>query len=279
MTDDQHSSQPELPRRQRATKIRTSLLKTAAIASVASAATLALVRPDLAEQPSAHAPVHLPAGEEPVTVAVPAPSPTASQAADEPSLKLLTFIATRSRLRAERDGHNRVTFPAKFQRTSTHAPRIAVNEERLFEARRLAFESRQRDLRSKIGLVRDEIAGFQTQRDAKEQEISFIKEELRAIEKLHTRQLSNISRLMSLKRDLTRAQWDIGLLESSVARSNLSIKDIEQQIHEDRHGLVVDAERELRAIDLDILDTTKEHQDLPEPLLQLAAEAVRSTRR
>ncbi len=279
MTDDQHSSQPELPRRQRATKIRTSLLKTAAIASVASAATLALVRPDLAEQPSAHATVHLPAGEEPVAVAVPAPSPTASQAADEPSLKLLTFIATRSRLRAERDGHNRVTFPAKFQRTSTHAPRIAVNEERLFEARRLAFESRQRDLRSKIGLVRDEIAGFQTQRDAKEQEISFIKEELRAIEKLHTRQLSNISRLMSLKRDLTRAQWDIGLLESSVARSNLSIKDIEQQIHEDRHGLVVDAERELRAIDLDILDTTKEHQDLPEPLLQLAAEAVRSTRR
>ncbi len=280
MTDHHRSAHPEPLRRQRAKSFKASLLKTAAIASVASAATLALVRPDLVEQPTAYAPVHLPeTGERPAMVAAPAPSNSVSQGTDEPSVKLLTFIAARSRLRAERDGHNRVTFPAKFQRTSTHAPRIAVNEERLFEARRLAFESRQRDLRGKIGAVRDEIAGFQTQRDAKEQEISFIKEELREIEKLHTRQLSNISRLMSLRRDLTRARWDIGLLESSVARSNLSIKDIEQQIHEDRHNLVVDAERELRAIDLDILDTTKEHQDLPEPLLQLAAEAVHNARR
>lgn len=278
MTDDYRNSH----RSQSSSGLRTRFMTTAAIAAVASAATLVVVRvhgeppssPQSAAPSLPEAATDQPGPIPPLMTTTPVSAPS-----EEPSVRLLTFIAARSRLRAERDGQTRISFPGRFQKTSALASRIAFNEERLFEARRLALESRQRDLRGKIASVQDEIEGFNAQRDAKEKEMSFINEELRAIEKLHTRQLSNISRVMTLRRDLTRAQWDIGSLQSSVARSHLTIKDIEQQIHEGRHNIVVEAEREIRALDLEIVESTKEPHDLPEPLLQLAAEAVSTARR
>jgi hypothetical protein len=205
----------------------------------------------------------------------PVAQPVSAEAGDETAIRLLTYIATRSRLQAEREGRSRLMLPAKFSKTSRYAKRIAANEERLFEARRKAFDSRERDFRQKIAVVRAEIAGFATQRNAKEKEISLIDEELRTIEKLHARQLTNVTRLLSLKREKTRAQWDIGSLESSVARSELTIKDIEQQIHENRHNVAVEAERDIRALDIEIGTVADQADDLPQPLVELATEVTR----
>lgn len=189
---------------------------------------------------------------------------------EEPNARLLTHIATRSRMLAERDGASRLKLPAKFTRMSRRAMQIAANEQRLLDARRLAFDSRQRDLRAKIDIVRDEIAGFDKQRLAKQKEIGLLKEELQALDKLHTKQLTNIARLLSLRRDETRALWDIGSLDAAVARSHLTIKDIEAQMHDERHNLVVEAEKEIRIIDMEIGDMIKSPEQLSEDLVAMA---------
>lgn len=188
----------------------------------------------------------------------------------EPDMRLLAHIATRARMLAERDGATRLKLPAKFSRMSRRAMQIATNEQRLLDARRLSFDSRQRDLRAKIEIVRDEIAGFETQRKAKQKEIGFIKEELKALEKLHTKQLTNIARLLSLRREETRALWDIGSLDAAVARSHLTIKDIEAQIHDERHNLVIEAEKEIRIIEIEIGELIKSPEALSEDLVAMA---------
>lgn len=199
---------------------------------------------------------------------------TGNDLAEEPSARLLLYIAARSRWQAERDGYARLKLPAGFKKMSRHAGVIAANEQRLLEARRLAFESQQRDLRLRIAAVREEIDGFVVQRNAKEKEIGLIQQELRAVEKMHERQLSNLTRLLSLKRDLTRAQWDIGSLDAAVARSRLAIKEIEQQIHEGQHRLAVDCENEIRDIDAEIGALTRSPIDIPEPLIELALATI-----
>lgn len=198
-----------------------------------------------------------------------------SDNAEEPSVRLLQYIAARSRWKAERDSYSQLRLPVGFKTMSRNAGMIVANEQRLLDARRLAFESQQRDLRLRISTVREEIAGFVVQRNAKHQEIGLIREELRAVEKMHERHLSNLPRLLSLKRELTRAQWDIGSLEAAVARSRLAIKELEQEIHEAQHRLIVESESEIRDIDLEITALTKSAIDIPEPLIELALSTIR----
>jgi HlyD family secretion protein len=238
------------------------------VMGIAWSVTIAL----LAERPQPPTPE--PAGESSTPAVARAGGAIAVQN-DEPSARLLTFIATRARMIAERDGDSRLRLPAKFTRASRVAAQIAANEQRLLDARRLSADSRQRDLRAKISIVRDEIAGFEKQRYAKQREIGLIKEELASIEKLHIRQLTNIARLMSLRREETRAHWDIGSLDAAVARSHLTIKDIEAQMHDDRHNLIIEAEKEIRIIDGEIGALVKSAEDLPEPLLALTSRITR----
>ncbi|MFN0218595.1 MAG: hypothetical protein ACKVP4_07260 [Hyphomicrobium sp.] len=179
-------------------------------------------------------------------------SMTAADGQKPPSAKLVQILAARYRLAAERDGMESLKLPVAFDRLSRNAPAIAANERRLFESRRLAFESRQRDMRHRVKAIHDEIEGFERQRNAKEEEIGLIREELRAVEKMRQRELASLPRVLNLKRDLTRARWDLGSIDAAVARSRLLIKEVEQSMHEIKHAVIIDAEREIRDIDVEI---------------------------
>jgi chromosome segregation ATPase len=252
---------------------RLRLLKVMTISATASAATY-YVQNDVPPGSIDPAPVSLQTAES-APVAAQRKLERVSQGAEEPSVRLLQFIAARSRWKAERDSNRRLSLPAGFNGMSRNASMIAANEQRLLDARRLAFESRQRDFRLRIAAVREEIQGFVVQRNAKEQEIGILREELRAVEKMRERQLANLPRVLSLKREMARAQWDIGSLDAAVARSRLAIKEIEQEIHESQHRLIVESENEIRDIDLEISAMTKSAVDLPEPLMELAQATIR----
>jgi HlyD family secretion protein len=249
------------------------MLEVMTISATASAATY-YVQNDVPPGSIDPAPVSLQTAES-APVAAQRKLERVSQGAEEPSVRLLQFIAARSRWKAERDSNRRLSLPAGFNGMSRNASMIAANEQRLLDARRLAFESRQRDFRLRIAAVREEIQGFVVQRNAKEQEIGILREELRAVEKMRERQLANLPRVLSLKREMARAQWDIGSLDAAVARSRLAIKEIEQEIHESQHRLIVESENEIRDIDLEISAMTKSAVDLPEPLMELAQATIR----
>lgn len=264
--------QPQAHAERQRSGFRSSLLKIVTIAATASAATYYVVHePPPGAEPTAE-PLRL---AEATPVAAERKPEATNEVAEKPTVRLLQYIAARSRWKAERDSHKQLRLPAGFNGMSRNAALIAANEQRLLDARRLAFESRQRDLRLRIAAVREEIEGFVVQRAAKEQEIGLIREELRAVEKMHERQLANLPRLLSLKREITRAQWDIGSLDAAVARSRLAIKEIEQEIHEGQHRLIVESENEIRDIDLEISALTKSAIDIPDPLIELALATIR----
>jgi hypothetical protein len=252
-----------------------SLAATAAVVTVAERGRDGAPAPGAADRPGDAAPTPVAA---PMQAATPVKDGPSRATEEEPSVRLLSYIATRSRMLAERDGSSRLKLPARFSNMSRRAVQIAANEQRLLDARRLSFESRQRDLRAKIDVVRDEIAGFDKQRLAKQKEIGLIKDELAAVERLHTKQLTNIARLLSLRREETRALYDIGSLDAAVARSHLTIKDIEAQIHDERHSLVVEAEKEIRIIDMEIGALITVPEDLSDDLVALAAGLTRDGR-
>ena len=263
---------PQVHARRRHGTFTGRVLKVLTIAAMASAATCYFL--DDAPLHGAPAVTQDRSVVQPTAVSIDAKPSAASGNMDEPSSKLLQYIAARSRWQAERDSYTQLKLPAGFKTMSRYAALIAANEQRLLDARRSAFERQQRDLRLRISAVREEIAGFVVQRNAKEQEIGLIQQELRAVERMRERQLANLPRLLSLKREVTRAQWDIGSLDAAVARSRLTIKEIEQQMHEGQDRLIIESENEIRNIDLEIGALTKS-QTIPELLIELALGTIR----
>lgn len=203
-------------------------------------------------------------------------SPEDAERSDSTSnARIVQLLASRYRLAAERSGAAHFRLPARLNRLDVHAAAIAAAEERLFGSRRAAFEEKLKDLRARITVTLTEIDAFSRQRSAKEEEAGLLREELKIVEGMHSRQLANVPRLLNLKRDITRAEWDMASVDAAIARSRLAIRELEQDINQARHDFAVDADREIRDLDTELASLTSSPR-APRTLLGMVRDAQKS---
>jgi HlyD family secretion protein len=139
--------------------------------------------------------------------------------------------ARKARLEAERDDASQVEFGALADRNGERKiARLLAGEEKLFEFRRQTAASQKSQLKERIQQFREEIEGLKSQTEAKAQEIVFIQEELKGVMALWDKNLIQITRLMTLKRDATRLEGERGSLVASLAQTKGKISEIELQI-------------------------------------------------
>lgn len=142
------------------------------------------------------------------------------------------LTARQARLDAERDGLAAVAFPDSLTaRDGEPAVALALASERhLFKSRRQSLDGQRAQLRERIAQISEEVTGISGQRDAKDNELALIGEELKGVNDLYQKNLVSIQRVMQLRRDETRLSGERNQLTADLARARGRITETELQI-------------------------------------------------
>jgi len=161
------------------------------------------------------------------------------------------LAARKSRLEAERDGAEIVTFPRMLLAHAEEAPvAIAIaNERKLFELRRNARLGQKAQLRQRITQLQDEISGVNAQQEAKAREIGLIGKELDGVRELWKNNLVQITRLTALERDAARLEGERAQLIAAVAQTKGKISETELQIIQIDQDLSSEVAKDMREVD------------------------------
>jgi HlyD family secretion protein len=176
------------------------------------------------------------------------------------SKRLDELMARQARQEAERDGAESIVFPEELIKHNAD-PDVALlmaGQERLFVIRRKAREGQKAQLEERILQLRQEVTGLVAQEAAKVNEIEWIKKELEGIMTLWQKNLVQFTRVVSLQRDLARAEGDRGQLIASSAESKNKIAEIELQIIQIDQDLRSEVGKELATIRAEIAETTEQ---------------------
>ncbi|UJW76039.1 HlyD family type I secretion periplasmic adaptor subunit [Rhizobium sp. SL42] len=160
------------------------------------------------------------------------------------------LTARRLRLVAERDGLGSVTVPMTISEArSVESQAYLQAEVALFSARRETLQSQQSQLRQQIGQIGQETDGLTVRLRAKEQELSWVEQELVRVRSLSGQQLIQFNRLAELERLKAQLDGERGQLIAEIARAGTRVTETELQIlqlDQDRRTEII---TELRDVD------------------------------
>jgi HlyD family secretion protein len=158
------------------------------------------------------------------------------------------LITRQSRLLAERDNADHVTFPDDVlaRRNEPTVAAAIAGEEKLFEARLKARLGQQSQLRERVAQIEEEVRGLKARQDSNDEQIKFIAEELGGVSHLYKQNLVSIQRFMQLQREAAKLQGDRGQFVSEIARARGRISEIELQIIQLEQDFRTEVLRELR---------------------------------
>jgi HlyD family secretion protein len=165
---------------------------------------------------------------------------------------LTELVVKRTRLIAERDGADKMIYPSKDGLALDIADRAIHDEMALFAARRSVNLSVKAQLRERIEQTREELAGLQSQLEAKSGEISLVETELKGARDLWTKSLMPITKYTALQREVVRLGGERGQLMSSIASAKGKITETELKILQIDQDLGGEVGKELREVDFRI---------------------------
>ncbi len=142
------------------------------------------------------------------------------------------LAARLARDEAERDGTDKLTFPADLlaREREPQVAHLLSGERKLFEIRRMARDGQKAQLRARIDQLNEEIGGLSTQRQARIEQIDWIKKELEGIQDLWKKNLVPFTRVTSLEREAARLEGESGQFVASMAQTRGKISETELQI-------------------------------------------------
>lgn len=187
--------------------------------------------------------------------------------------QVFALLAQRSRLVAERDGLGAVPTPAEFAGLPPEDARLAGESLRLqrqqFGARGVGRSTETGVLGQRIAQLHEQIAGYQRQIDATEEQKRLIQEELAGMRRLADQGYAPLTRVRALERSSAQLDGELGSLRAQIARSReavgetrLQMTGVSTQMHEE----VAD---QLRQIDVQL-------NELRPRLTELRAQIARS---
>ncbi|MEZ5842832.1 MAG: HlyD family type I secretion periplasmic adaptor subunit [Hyphomicrobiaceae bacterium] len=171
--------------------------------------------------------------------------------------QLIELAGRRVRLIAERDGLTAIVFPADFDAMGTEAPGVRKGETRLFQENLRTREAQKLQLTYRVTQLEEETGGLKAQRDSKASEIALIRKELAQVVDLQRRQLTSITRVYALERQLARLVGEHGALVAQIARTAGQISEIKLQIIAIDQTARTDAQKELRAAEARISELSE----------------------
>src|SRR5262245_36456390 len=143
-------------------------------------------------------------------------------------------VARDARLMAELDGSGDIQFPDELTSVAHDAIATKAMEDQRgqFKERRASLDGQISIVRSRVEQLRQEIDGLDKQRAANEEQINFIKDELRDVKGLYEKSLVSKTRWLALERERARLAGEIGRAMSERAKAEKSIGEAELQMQQ-----------------------------------------------
>ncbi len=171
-------------------------------------------------------------------------------------LQYLAALALEARLKAERDGDERVTFPQALL-DATEDPEVADmidGELRGFDAQRGSRANEDRILTQRIKQLRKQIVGLQGLLRSEETRIESYSSEVAEWGRLYEAKLADKLRLIQLQRDLALLEGEFSTDQSRLAEAHLKIGETEAQIVLREQTYLTDVTNSLRETQSRIAD-------------------------
>ena len=173
--------------------------------------------------------------------------------------RLDELMARQAREEAERDGADEIVFPEELTSriNDPDVARLIAGQKKLFDIRRAARDGQKAQLRERMAALNQEVGGLVAQQAAKADEIEWIHKELEGVMTLWQKNLVQFTRVVSLQRDLARAEGEQGQLVASEAENKNKIAEIELQIIQVDQDLRAEVGKDLASIRADTAETTE----------------------
>lgn len=192
--------------------------------------------------------------------------------------QLYEVLARRSRLAAERDGADHITFDPALLTAGKADPvmaELSAGQQALFEARRDSLDQATTQLANQTLQLTNQVAGIDAVSAALTSQIALTEEELRGQEQLLEKGLAQGSRVLNLRREAARLAGAIGEAKAQRAQAMERIAEIEierLQLHGQRREEAITSLRDLKVTELDLeerqaaLRTRLERMDIRAPM-------------
>lgn len=140
--------------------------------------------------------------------------------------------ARAARLRAEREGRSRITFPPELaQRANIPAVRQLMQEEqRVLSLRQTTLSGQQSQLTERVRQAEAQISGLQQQLSANAEQSALINKELQATRELWSKGYTTLARLNQLERAAVELRSQAGSMNADVAATRAQIAEIRGQM-------------------------------------------------
>jgi len=145
--------------------------------------------------------------------------------------RYLFLRAAEARLFAERDSAAQITFPAELaEAQKAETLRIMNSQNALFESRSGTLQGREDILQRRILQLWEQNLGLLGVIENKEEQITFISEEIEAVEGLFRQGLEKYPRLLALKRGQAEIRAEIAASRARIAENREKIGETEIQL-------------------------------------------------
>ena len=165
--------------------------------------------------------------------------------------RLDQFAAARTRLEAEREGVEILSFPSALtdRLADPEVAALIAGEKRLFALRLTARKGQKDQLEERIGQLRQEAEGLTVQKAAKEAEMAIAARELEGLRTLWAKKLVSLQRITEMERDAVKLKGDLGQLVAGFAQNQGKISELRLQIIQVDQDARSEVAKELRDIE------------------------------
>lgn len=168
--------------------------------------------------------------------------------------------ARRMRLSAERENATVIPVPTipLDQKAEADSAEYIKAEVALFAARKQTLDGQKAQLRQRIDQIHQENEGLVVRKNAKEEELSWIGQELIRVRSLADQQLIQFNRLAELERLRAQLDGERGQLMAEIARAATRVTETELQILQLDQDRLAEVLTELRDVDNKLAELTEQ---------------------
>lgn len=186
------------------------------------------------------------------------------------------LVARQNRLEALRDGAPAITFDPELLALSGDQPALATliaAQVQQFEASRDTLTKEQRQLDERSAQIEQQIEGLDFQLGAVRKQVELTGQELAAQQTLMDQGLTQLTRVLSLRRDLAQLEGTQGATEASVAENRAKIAEIDLEKIKNENKVRDDAIAELREIEFREIELRSKRTSLGDEIARLDVRA------
>ncbi|MHA3979547.1 HlyD family type I secretion periplasmic adaptor subunit [Halovulum sp. GXIMD14794] len=190
--------------------------------------------------------------------------------------QLFELLARKSRLIAERDAAERITFSEELMEAAADNPsldELMAGQRQLFRARLETIDKQTSQLRERMIQTENQIEGIEAQITALATQRDLIAEELEDQQSLLDRGLTQQSRVLALRREEAELEGQLGELEARVAQSKGQISETELEILRLEADMREEAITRLRDLEYNEIELRESRRSTLEQLSRLEVRA------